>query len=112
VTAYTWTDLTRNAFRAMIGHAAILRIIEPTLETLIVETAAKQGRDLLENPDPTDAGNPLVWLAQFGALQSGMIAEHQRTIQYLRYAVPLAAAGGGLIGGIVVAVILGLTARL
>jgi hypothetical protein len=41
-----------------------------------------------------------------------MIAEHQRTIQYLRYAVPLAAAGGGLIGGIVVAVILGLTARL
>ena len=112
MTAYTWTNLTAATFRAMIGHAAILRIVEPSVENLIVDTAARQGRDLIENPDPTDAGNPFVWLAQFGALQSGMIAEHQRTIQYLRYAVPLAAAGGGLIGGIVVAVILGLTARL
>lgn len=112
MTAYTWTQLTRNAFRAMISHAATLRIIEPTVENLIVDTAARQGRELLESPDPADAGNPFTWLAQFGALQSGMIAEHQRTIQYLRYAVPLAAAGGGLIGGIVVAVILGLTARL
>jgi hypothetical protein len=112
MTAYTWTDLTRNAFRALVSYAATLRIIDEKLDVMIVDTAAKQGRDLLENPDPTDAGNPFTWLAQFGVLQSGMIAEHQRTIQYLRYAVPLAAAGGGLIGGIVVAVILGLTARL
>lgn len=112
MTAYTWTALAAASFRAMIGHAATLRIIEPSVEALIVDTAARQGRDLLEHPDPADAGNPFTWLAQFGAIQSAMVAEHQRTIQYLRYAVPLAAAGGGLIGGIVVAVILGLTARL
>ena len=112
MTAYTWTNLTAAAFRAMIGHAATLRIIEPSVDNLIVDTAARQGRDLLENPDPTEAGNPFTWLAQFGAMQSAMAAEHQRTIKYLRYAVPLAAASGGMIGGIVVAIILGLTARL
>ena len=48
MTAYTWTNLTAAAFRAMIGHAATLRIIEPSVDNLIVDTAARQGRDLLE----------------------------------------------------------------
>lgn len=112
MTAYTWTNLTAAAFRAMIGHAATLRIIEPSVDNLIMDTAARQGRDLLENPDPTDAGNPFTWLAQCGAMMSAMESEHRRTIRYLRYAVPLAAASGAMIGGIVVALILGLTARL
>ena len=44
MTAYTWTNLASNAFRAMIGHAATLRIIEPSVDNLIVDTAARQDR--------------------------------------------------------------------
>lgn len=101
----SWPDLQSKAFHAMLRSVAGL-MIHQDARGAVEEIIAARTRELLEQPDPTDLGNPFSFMAWIAANHAQTVRDQRDLLRAMFIAMPILCAIASLVGALVGAMIM------